>query len=180
LKRAALVVTIVLAAAPADIDDMGATAMTQTQFFLRMFKYHDWANRESLASVKSSAAQTRSLKVMSHLVAAERLWLDRLKQEKQSMATWPELSLQECEAHLADLALAWREYINGLGPDGYSGKISYTNSKGEAWTNTVEDTLMHVLLHSAQHRGQIAMDVRAAGQTPAYTDFIEAVRQGLF
>ncbi|HEX8089883.1 MAG TPA: DinB family protein [Blastocatellia bacterium] len=154
--------------------------MTQTQFFLRMFRYHDWANRESLASLKSSGGQQRSLKLMSHMIAAERLWLDRLKQQKQTMATWPELSLQQCESHLADLSLAWQEHINGLGAGEYSSRISYTNSKGEAWTNTVEDTLMHVLLHSAQHRGQIALEVRGSGQTPAYTDFIEAVRQGLF
>jgi uncharacterized damage-inducible protein DinB len=42
----------------------------------------------------------------------------------------------------------------------------------------VEDILTHVLLHSAYHRGQIASQTRAAGGTPAYTDFIHAVRQG--
>jgi uncharacterized damage-inducible protein DinB len=36
-----------------------------------------------------------------------------------------------------------------------------------------------VLLHSAYHRGQIASFMRASGDTPAYTDFILAVRQGL-
>ena len=38
---------------------------------------------------------------------------------------------------------------------------------------------MHVLMHSAYHRGQIALEMRAAGMEPAYTDFIQAVRQGL-
>jgi uncharacterized damage-inducible protein DinB len=33
---------------------------------------------------------------------------------------------------------------------------------------------MHVLLHSAHHRGQIAFELRASGQEPAYTDFIHA------
>jgi len=42
----------------------------------------------------------------------------------------------------------------------------------------VGDILTHVLLHSAYHRGQIAVDLRAAGLTPAYTDYIHAVRQG--
>jgi uncharacterized damage-inducible protein DinB len=37
---------------------------------------------------------------------------------------------------------------------------------------------MHVIMHSAYHRGQIAAEVRAAGLTPAYTDFIQSVRQG--
>jgi uncharacterized damage-inducible protein DinB len=32
------------------------------------------------------------------------------------------------------------------------------------------------VLSSAYHRGQIAADLRTAGFTPAYTDFIHAVR----
>jgi uncharacterized damage-inducible protein DinB len=43
----------------------------------------------------------------------------------------------------------------------------------------VDDVLTHVILHSAYHRGQIASAVRAGGETPAYTDLIHAVRQGL-
>jgi uncharacterized damage-inducible protein DinB len=39
--------------------------------------------------------------------------------------------------------------------------------------------LVHTVLHSAYHRGQVAAEVRAAGGEPAYTDFIHAVRQGL-
>jgi uncharacterized damage-inducible protein DinB len=39
--------------------------------------------------------------------------------------------------------------------------------------------LTHVVMHSAYHRGQIATHMRASGQTPAYTDFIHGVRQGL-
>jgi uncharacterized damage-inducible protein DinB len=57
-------------------------------------------------------------------------------------------------------------------------QASYTNTKGEDWANTVGDILTHVLLHSAYHRGQVAAEVRAAGLTPALTDYIHAVRQG--
>jgi len=39
--------------------------------------------------------------------------------------------------------------------------------------------LTHVIMHSAYHRGQIALEMRAAGMEPAHTDFIHAVRQGL-
>jgi len=57
-------------------------------------------------------------------------------------------------------------------------RVSYTNSKGEAWTNTVEEILTHVTIHSAYHRGQIASSLRSAGMEPAYTDYIHGVRQG--
>ena len=56
--------------------------------------------------------------------------------------------------------------------------IVYTNSKGEPWSSRVSDVLMHVVLHGGYHRGQIAADLREAGFTPAYTDYIEAVRRG--
>jgi uncharacterized damage-inducible protein DinB len=38
---------------------------------------------------------------------------------------------------------------------------------------------MHVVLHGGYHRGQIASELRAAGFTPAYTDYVEAVRRNL-
>ena len=58
-----------------------------------------------------------------------------------------------------------------------SRQISYVNSKGESWSSQVDDVLFQVITHSAYHRGQIASDMRAAGLTPAYTDFIHAIRQ---
>ena len=70
------------------------------------------------------------------------------------------------------------EYLSAIGSGGLRAKVEYRNSKGEAFSSQVEDVLMHVILHSAYHRGQIAMEMRAAGVEPAYTDFIHAVRQG--
>jgi uncharacterized damage-inducible protein DinB len=60
-----------------------------------------------------------------------------------------------------------------------SESVAYQNSQGETWTSTVQDILTHVVLHSAYHRGQIASQMRATGEQPAYTDFIHAARQGL-
>ena len=49
--------------------------------------------------------------------------------------------------------------------------------ENELWSSRVGDILMHVLFHSAYHRGQIALQMRASGVAPAYTDYIHAVRQ---
>jgi uncharacterized damage-inducible protein DinB len=73
----------------------------------------------------------------------------------------------------------WAEYLGRISAEDLARKISYKNSQGEAWTSTIEDVLAHVILHSAYHRGQIASHMRSIGQTPAYTDFIHGVRQGL-
>lgn len=73
---------------------------------------------------------------------------------------------------------SWRKYLAGLSPAGFEEKIDYYNSKGEPFSSRVEDIITHVLMHSAYHRGQAALEMRAAGLQPAYTDFIHGVRQG--
>lgn len=146
---------------------------------VRLFAYEAWANLETLASLRAAGTPPpRALKVMAHVVAAQRLWLGRLKQEAARVAVWPELTLEQCDAQLAELSRAWQDYLGGLGAARLAESIPYTNTKGERWTSTVQDILLHVVLHSSYHRGQIASDVRAAGQEPAYTDFIHSVRQG--
>lgn len=114
---------------------------------------------------------------MAHIVAAECLWLARLRREPAPLAVWPDIGLQTCDERLTELSRRWPEYLD-THKDSIDERISYTNSQGEAWTSTVEQILTHVTIHSAYHRGQIASDLRAAGMVPAYTDYIHATRQG--
>jgi uncharacterized damage-inducible protein DinB len=146
----------------------------------RQFAYDAWANREVLVGLRASAhPTTRPRQLLAHILSAERLWLERIRKQPQSLPVWADFTFDQCEAQIAGLASLWREFLGQLPPAGLSEKVTYKNSKGEPWTSTVEDILTHVVLHSAYHRGQIASQVRAGGETPAYTDYIHAVRQGL-
>lgn len=143
----------------------------------RTLQYDAWANRETLDSLRKAAPPPRSLRWMAHIVGAECLWLARLRGETATLAVWPELDVDACGVHLEELSHRWPEYLEDSRKS-MADIVSYTNSKGEAWTSTVEEILTHVPFHSAYHRGQIATDLRAAGMVPAYTDYIHAVRQG--
>ncbi len=146
----------------------------------RQFAYDDWANREALAGLKASARPTaRPVKLLAHILSAERLWLERIRKQAQSLPVWPDFTLDQCEAQIAELDGLWREFFGEISAAGLSEKVTYKNSKGEPWASSVQDILTHVVLHSAYHRGQIASQVRAGGEQPAYTDFIHAARQGL-
>jgi uncharacterized damage-inducible protein DinB len=146
----------------------------------RQFAYDAWANREVLARLSASARPTeRPLQLLAHILSAQRLWLERIRRQPQSLPVWPVFSIDLCEAQINELALLWREFLSQLTPAGLSENITYKNSKGEPWSSTVQDILTHVALHSAYHRGQIASQVRAGGEQPAPTDFIHAARQGL-
>jgi uncharacterized damage-inducible protein DinB len=143
----------------------------------RLLRYDGWANRETLRSLEQGAPP-RSLRWLAHIVGAEYLWMARLRRHHETLPVWPELDVEACGERLDELSRLWPEYLDHAS-ESFGDKIPYTNSKGEAWTNTVEEILTHVVIHSAYHRGQIASDVRASGGVPAYTDYIHAVRQGV-
>ena len=75
----------------------------------RQFAYDDWANREVLALLRAGGITTgRSVQLMAHIFSAERLWLERLKHQPQSLLVWPEFSLDQCEVQAAELDRLWR------------------------------------------------------------------------
>jgi uncharacterized damage-inducible protein DinB len=148
-------------------------------YLRRQFSYDEWANREVLAAIRAGGADERSLQLMAHILAAEQVWLDRLKQQPQSVPVWPKPNLDQCDALAAELGRRWLEFLDLITAGDVCQSISYKNSKGEGWTSTIVDVLTHVVMHSAYHRGQIASHMRSSGLTPAYTDFIHGVRQGL-
>jgi uncharacterized damage-inducible protein DinB len=142
----------------------------------RLLRYDVWANRETLSFLQRGSPPPKSLRWLSHIIGAECLWLDRIAGRRASLPVWPDLSLPECDHRLTHLA----ELLPASARQSDLGRaVQYTNSKGEPWSSTVEEILTHITIHSAYHRGQIASDMRSAGQEPAYTDYIHAVRQRL-
>jgi uncharacterized damage-inducible protein DinB len=144
-----------------------------------LFSYDDWANREVLTSLQAlDAPPGRSVKLLAHILSAERLWLERLLVQKQTLPVWPVSTLGQCKLEVDQLPGLWKNYLTALGEAGLARSLTYKNTKGESFSSQKQDILLHVVMHSAYHRGQIAADLRAAGFTPPYTDFIHAVRQG--
>jgi uncharacterized damage-inducible protein DinB len=154
--------------------------MSLVEYLRRQFAYDAWANREVFAAIGvNGGSDERSMRLLAHILSAERLWLERITEQPQSLPVWPKPDLAQCETQIAELASLWREFLKDADDSGLSHAVSYKNSKGEPWTSTLQDILTHVLMHSAYHRGQIASHMRERGNAPAYTDFIHAVRQGL-
>lgn len=147
--------------------------------YLQQFAYDEWANRQVIGAMRSSGPDDRSLALLAHILSAERLWLERLQQVPQSSPVWPSSTLEACATQIEDMGRRWHEFLGQISESDITRTVAYKNSKGEPWTSRVADILTHVILHSAYHRGQIASHMRANGKTPAYTDFIHAVRQGL-
>lgn len=115
---------------------------------------------------------------MGHVIATLMLWRDRIVTRDARVAVWPDWGVEKCGSHL-DAALAeWRDLI-GIVSDGELDRvIRYRNSKGDTFSSSFKDIAIHVSMHGAYHRGQIAAELSRAGEKPALTDFIHASRSG--
>ena len=154
--------------------------MSRNPELRRLFAYEAWANRESLGSAaKMESPPPQAVKWLGHLAGTSAEWRARLTGTTSRLTVWPELSLDECAREFALEATDWKLYLGALTDDDLADPIEYRNSRGERWKNTVDEILTHVVLHASYHRGQVASAIRAAGGTPAYTDFIQAARQGM-
>lgn len=154
--------------------------MSDIHHFQRLFSYDNWANQQLISALESiGVSLPRSLTAFAHIVSAEKLWWERLNPKPQTYPVWPEFTLAKCRTEVEELPELWNKYLMAQSNDSLAQQVHYKNSKGESFSNRAGDILQHVIIHSTHHRGQIVADLRAAGHTPPYIDFIHAVRQNL-
>lgn len=149
-------------------------------YFKKQFNYDDWANREVIGALQALAyAPHKAVRLMAHVVAVEFVWLARLERMTDP-AVWPEWNLQQIVEHQKEIAPRLQAYLSTLSAEKLASELEYKNTKGQLWKNSVADILTHTVMHSAYHRGQIAMVLRDTGVAPPYTDYIQAVRTHSF
>ena len=142
----------------------------------RLFAHVRWADERVMEALRrADPLPPRTLEIYAHLVAAEHVWLSRLRGDPPRLAVWPRLDLDECAVLAAENAAAYSTYLDAMGDD-TAGSIAYRNSAGDAFESRIDDVLMHVALHGSYHRGQLALLLRDAGAEPAATDYIAWAR----
>lgn len=144
---------------------------------LRMLDHLEWSNRRALEAVRE-AGDERALRLLSHLLAAERVWLRRLETGDSSvLEIWPELDIEACADRLTWNVEAWRRHLRSMSPKDLDRRVTYRNSEGREFHTPAGEILLHVMLHGSYHRGQIARCLRKAREEPVNTDFITFVRE---
>lgn len=139
--------------------------------------WNAWANRtlrDALAAVP--VPPPKAVRLLGHLVGCNELWLTRLRCEPPP-EVWPTLALDACAARLEALVPAWDAQLDADAAR-LAAPVAYVNSQGVAWTSTVQDVLLHVPLHDAHHRGQVAQLLVQAGYAVPSVDYVHAVRTG--
>lgn len=143
----------------------------------RMFAHLGWADQAVIAALRQTPTPAAEwLELFGHVLGAEHVWLARIEGRDPTTTVWPALAVEEC-AHLAAANLqGFQALVDRLGPADLAGLVHYRNSAGREFDSGVEDILLHVCLHGAYHRGQIARAMRQCGAVPAPTDYIGYIR----
>lgn len=144
--------------------------------YAELFTYNKEAN-ESFLNILTThnglSPETHDL--MSHILLAHKIWLLRINnlQKIPVPGAWDRLEARKYHLMNEENYLKTTNYLNasafGLNP----GKlITYTNSRGDHFQNSIEEIFFHILNHSNYHRAQLAARFRRENLTPPSTDYI--------
>lgn len=150
-----------------------------TGHFLKRVQYSAWANARVLEMLSelSELYETRPLLLLSHLLRAERVWLDRIEGTAEALALWEADTVAGCRERLAANTADLRALLSSLNETALGNAVAYTDSKGTPHRTALADLLEHLFNHGTHHRGQIALLVREAGRVPLALDVIAFVRE---
>ena len=141
--------------------------------FLHLLKYNDWATREAAKSLRGfEKKEERLIELLSHIVSAQKVWLNRTLQRDVHSDPWQNHTVDESVSLSTAHTSEWINFLEGLHENDFEKRVEHLNTKGELFSNTIKDIIIQVINHSTYHRAQIAALVRQAGGEPAKTDYI--------
>jgi uncharacterized damage-inducible protein DinB len=142
------------------------------QYFLKLYQYNAWANRRVVNCLnRQSVGDEKILSIMGHIVAAQFLWLHRIKGlPPANVKLWGDYTLDQVTTMAEEAGKRWLEFVEST--DNFNRELTYNNYVGEPYVNNVEMIMIHLVNHSSYHRAQVAMLLRQKGLEPINTDFI--------
>ncbi|MCR5888123.1 damage-inducible protein DinB [Hymenobacter sp. J193] len=144
--------------------------------------YNVWANETLLRHLDGLVAAgatlpASSLRLFSHVLNAQAIWLGRLTATPSPVKVWQEHDLVGLHHWHEQTSARFHDYVTAADETELSRLITYTNSAGEGYTSQVADIFTHVPVHANYHRAQVARDLRLHGLEPINTDFITYCRE---
>ncbi len=142
---------------------------------VEMMNYTQWAD-EKMISVfdQQSVVPENASSLFSHVLNAQYIWACRILAKEPQFQVW-EVHQPHTYSQISKTNFELLDQI--LKTIDLGSKITYTNSRGERYTDVVKDILLHVFNHSTYHRGQIASMLKINAIQPPATDYIQLKRE---
>jgi uncharacterized damage-inducible protein DinB len=142
----------------------------------RLREHAAWADEALMGALRAAPEAAGARRELAHVLGAEANWLARLEARRADIAIWPELDDDALDALRRTVRRDFDAYLGRLDERDLDASVTYRNSAGASFTNSVGDVLLHVAMHGQYHRGKVNAMLRAADASPAPVDFIGFVR----
>lgn len=150
--------------------------------------YAAWASRRMIeaAAQLSEEELTRDfgtadrsvLGTLSHVFAADRIWLARIKGEPIALSpTGASFPLQTIRRDWPTVLDRMRDWASTLTDEAAQAPLSYSDMRGNPYQQPVWQVVLHVVNHGSHHRGQAAGFLRTMGHPPPSLDLIRFYRE---
>jgi uncharacterized damage-inducible protein DinB len=140
-------------------------------FFKELFEYSHHFNQKLAIVFNESPDKTseKAIELFNHLLNAHQIWNNRIEPKQTLFGVWGLHPIKELQ-NIDKVNYEHTLYI--LEKFELTETINYSNSKGQAFQNSIKDIFFHVINHATYHRGQIATDFKQFGLEPPVTDYI--------
>lgn len=142
------------------------------KYFLKLYQYNAWANKRVINCLTlQNVEDEKILSIMGHIVAAQFLWLHRIKGlPPAEVKLWGDYKLPQLIKMAEGAGSLWLEFIEQT--EDFNRELTYYNYVGDPYINNVEMIMIHLVNHCSYHRAQVALLLRQKGFEPINTDFI--------
>lgn len=139
-------------------------------FFKDIFQYQHHFNQQlgEVLEQYNQSLTARTVPLFSHMLNAHQIWNARIS-GMEPFGVNDIHDLADCSSIDQD---NFNKTMQILETQDLSIEVSYSNSKGQSFVNTIQEILFHVSNHHTHHRGQIISDLRMKGISPPVTDYI--------
>jgi len=151
--------------------------------------FNSWANNRIFDALEALPEEelSRDLKsshasihgTLTHLVAAEKMWLSRMVGPADKAMVKPQdvPTLSALRKLWEQTGFSMAKFISTLSDRARSQELTMSTSTGQLLSQLYWQALQHVVDHSTYHRGQIVTLLRQLGHTPPSSSMIAFYRE---
>jgi uncharacterized damage-inducible protein DinB len=127
--------------------------------------------------IKEDPSSERIAELMSHIVSAHQIWLERISDQRMSVKVFAIRPYAELLEQIEQNRVLTSKILSERS---LSDSINYVNTKRQRFSNTIKEMFLHLFNHSSYHRGQINQLLVAEGKLAMVSDYIVYNRTELF
>ncbi|WP_127530987.1 DinB family protein [Paenibacillus kobensis] len=154
------------------------------EWITQLYQYNVWANDRVLQHLQSLPANLfhqevdlgfRSIaEAVGHLAAADEVWFARIQEQAPPPLSARVFSdVEEARRHRDELQSRMRLFLSNTD---VQKRVTYSNTAGQSFTNSIAEIIQQVVNHGTYHRGNVTTILRSLGYNGTMTDFIAFIR----